>query len=234
MGTIKTKGIIIQESISSDYDKMLTMLTPGLGKINVSAKGARRPKSALLAGSQFLCFGEYVLYKGTNTYSINSCEVIEVFYNIRSDLDKLEYASNITRIIFQVTTENENTYRLLQLYLNTLHIISETDKNLSLVLSVFKLRLLKIIGFCPNINECVTCKKKEDLNTFSIKDNGFKCSSCSKQDTGAIKISEPTKSAIQYIILSDPKKIYSFTVSDECVKELAVVSKVYLEEKINM
>ncbi|MCL2860300.1 MAG: DNA repair protein RecO [Oscillospiraceae bacterium] len=233
MGTIKTKGIVIQESISSDYDKMLTMLTPGLGKINVSAKGARRPKSMLLAGSQFLCFGEYILYKGSDIYSMNSCEVIEVFYNIRVDLDKLEYASNITKIILQVTTENENTYRTLQLYLNTLHIISETNRNLSLVLSIFKLRLLKILGFCPNIQGCAICQKKEELTNFSIKNNGFECNDCSKQDKSSIKISEPTKIAIQYIMLADPKKIYSFTVSDESIKELAVVSKVYFEEKIN-
>lgn len=32
MGTLKTNGIIIQESNMGDYDKMLTMLTPGLRK----------------------------------------------------------------------------------------------------------------------------------------------------------------------------------------------------------
>ena len=30
MGTIKTKGIVLVESNSGDYDKMLTILTPGL------------------------------------------------------------------------------------------------------------------------------------------------------------------------------------------------------------
>lgn len=30
MGTIKTKGIIISESNMGDFDKMTTMLTPGL------------------------------------------------------------------------------------------------------------------------------------------------------------------------------------------------------------
>ena len=82
MGTIKTNGIIISENNFGDSDKMLTMLTPGLGKISCVAKGARRTKSALLAGTQLLCFGEYLMYKGSNTYNINSCETIEVFYNI--------------------------------------------------------------------------------------------------------------------------------------------------------
>ena len=32
MGTIKTKGIIIAENNSGDFDKMLTILTPGMRK----------------------------------------------------------------------------------------------------------------------------------------------------------------------------------------------------------
>lgn len=142
MGIIKTNGIIISENNLGDYDKMLIMLTPGLGKISCVAKGARRPKSALLAGTQFLCFGEYLMYKGTNTYNINSCEMIEVFYNIRTDLDKLNYAVHMTKIIRDVTEENQNCYKILQLYLNTLYTLSETDKNPEFILSIFKLKLL--------------------------------------------------------------------------------------------
>ena len=87
------------------------------GKISCVAKGARRPKSALLAGTQMFCFGEYLVYKGSQTYHINSVEPIEVFYNLRIDLDKLKYAIHINKIIQDVTEENENCYRILQLFL---------------------------------------------------------------------------------------------------------------------
>ena len=99
MGTIKTKGIVIAENNMGDFDKMVTMLTPNLGKISCSARGARRPKSQLMAGTQYLCFGEYILYKSQETYNINSCDPIEVFYNIRIDYDKINYAAHITKII---------------------------------------------------------------------------------------------------------------------------------------
>ena len=101
MGIMKTKGIIIAENFVNDYDKMLVMLTPNLGKISCSAKGARKTKSPLLASTQFLCFGEYILYKNptSDIYLINSCDIIEVFYNIRIDLEKLEKVSEITKII---------------------------------------------------------------------------------------------------------------------------------------
>lgn len=231
MGTIKTKGIIIAENYMGDFDKMVTILTPN-GKIGCSAKGSRRPKSQLMAGTQFLCFGEYMLFKGTNTYTLNSCETIEIFYNIRIDLDKLECASHITKIIQDVTDENQNTYKILQLYLNTLYVISETDMDLEFVLSIFKLRLLCLLGFTPRIKRCTECGKEEGLNHFSLKDNGFKCNICSKQDTGAIEISETTKKAIQYVVMAPAKKLYSFQISDENKKQLSMISKLYMDIKL--
>ena len=163
MANIKINGIVIAENNMGDYDKMLTVLTPNFGKISCVAKGARRPQSALLAGTQLFCFGEYMMYKGTNTYHINSCETIEIFYNIRTDLDKLKYAIHINKIIQDITEENENCYRILQLYLNTLYTISETDKNLDLVISVFKMRLLSILGYTPRIMKCTKCKEKDNF-----------------------------------------------------------------------
>lgn len=231
MGTIKTKGIIIAENSMGDFDKMVTLLTPN-GKIGCSAKGARRPKSQLMAGTQFLCFGQYMLFKGSSTYTLNSCETIEIFYKIRTDLDKLEYASHITKIIQDVTDENQNTYKILQLYLNTLYVISETDIDLEFVLSIFKLRLLCLLGFCPIIQKCSVCGEKQNLNYFSLKDNGFKCNICAKQDNGAIEISEATRKAIEYIVLAPAKKLFSFKISDENKKQLSMITKLYTNIKL--
>ena len=229
---LKVNGIIIAESSSGDSDKMLTMLTPNLGKISCTAKGAKRTKSQLLGATQIFTFGEYMLFKGGNTYTINSCETIEMFYNLRTDLDKLIYASHITKIINDVTTENQNSFYILKLYLNTLYAISEIDKDLEFILSVFKMRLMKIIGFSPNIVECVACKSKENLTAFSFKYNGFLCSDCKKQDTGCFNINEATKNAIIYSIKANPKKIFSFDISEKAKKEFEIVSRLYLNEKL--
>ena len=120
----------------------------------------------------------------------------------------------------------------MQLFLNTLYVISETNKNLKLVNSIFTIRLLSIIGFRPNIDECVNCKEKNNLNYFSFRDSGLKCNECGKQDKGAIEISSTTKDALRYIILSNPKKIFSFEVPEDCIKELEIISKIYMQEKL--
>lgn len=231
MGTIKTKGIILSENNMGDFDKMVTLLTPS-GKIGCAAKGSRRNNSGLMAGTQYLCFGDYLLYKGTNSYRINSCEPIEVFYNIRIDLDKLKYAAHITKIVNDVTDENQNTYRILQLILNTLYVISETDKNLDLVLSIFRLRLLCITGFRPMTTKCGKCGEEKNIKYFSISDNCVKCESCGRIDKSAITISPSTYDAIRYIANVEPKKIFSFDIPEESIKELDLVTKIYMNEKL--
>lgn len=235
MANVKLNGIVIAENNMGDYDKMLTVLTPNYGKISCVAKGARRQQSALLAGTQLFCFGEYLMYKGTNTYHINSCETIEIFYNLRTDLDKLKYAIHINKIIQDVTEENENCYRILQLFLNTLYAICEKTENnqdRDFILSVFKFRLLCILGFTPRILKCTNCKTDAILTKFSIRDNGFKCEACGRQDKSSIDMNESTKNAIKYVVSAPSKKIFSFKLKDESLKEFELISKVYFNEKL--
>lgn len=185
-----------------------------------------------MAGTQIFCFGEYLVFKGSQTYHINSVEPIEVFYNLRTDLDKLKYAVHINKIVNDVTHENQNCYQILQLVLNTLYIISETDKNLDMILGIFKLRLLCILGFTPQVMKCTNCKERENLSYFSIKDNGLKCKICGKQDTSTIEISESTLNAIKYTVTAPPKKLYSFNLKDEALEEFKIISKLYFNEKL--
>ena len=82
------------------------------------------------------------------------------------------------------------------------------------------------------MSECVNCGQKENLTHFSIKNNGLKCEMCSKLDKSVIKISESTLYAIKYIIMAPAKKLFSFNIPSESIEELRLISKVYLEEKL--
>ena len=228
MGVIKTKGIVLAEHNMGDNDKMVTVLTPDLGKIGCAAKGARRPKSALMAGTQFLCFADFVIYKGVSSYNINSADPIEIFYNVRLDFDKLKVVSEVAKIASDVTDENQSSYKILQLVLNTIYMISESDYDLDFILSIYKLRLLSIIGFRPIVEHCCNCGNKENIKYFSFKDNGLKCDACGRQDKSAIEVSEATVKAIKFIIWADPKKIFSFNMSEENKAQLKLLTKVYL------
>ena len=60
----------------------------------------------------------------------------------------------------------------------------------------------------------------------------FKCSSCGKTDKSCIEIAPAAVDAIKYITLAPAKKIFSFDLSEESLKEISLISKIYLKEKI--
>lgn len=91
-----------------------------------------------------------------------------------------------------------------------------------------------LLGFTPIIDKCANCKQSDVLlNHFSFRDNGLKCDACGRQDKGAIEISEATLNAVKYIVLAPPKKLFSFNLSEQGVKELQIISNVYLNEKLD-
>lgn len=237
MGIIKTKGIVTKIVNYSDNDKILTLITAEYGKIQVFCKEAQKLKSALLASTEFLAFSEFVLYEGnSDMYRLSSAEIIEVFYNLRIDIDKLLYATTMSQIMNDVCLEGDLCYKKLQLFLNTLYTLSETDKNVDFVFSVFEIRLLALLGFVPRLGTCLGCVKNvadiKDGKFFSIKDNGVKCEVCSRLDKGAIKISEITYTSLLYILSSDAKKIFSFEIPDKDLEELKLLAQVYTNEKL--
>ncbi len=237
MGLIKTKGIVIAIANSSDNDKILTVLTEDLGKISVFCKGAKKNKSALLSIAEYLAYSEMLLYKSSNeNYSLNSAESLELFYNLRMDIEKLNYATLMAKIIYDSTDENQYTSEILKLLLNSLYVLSNTDKNMDLILSIFEIRLLALLGYAPIVNACVNCGEamREKMNEFyfSIKDDGVKCEACARPDKGAIKLSKTSFMALIYILTAESKKLFSFEVPQDSIDELKLLAQIYTTEKL--
>lgn len=88
---------------------------------------------------------------------------------------------------------------------------------------------------CQGFGKCTNCNiGAEEIKEiyFSIKDNGIKCEACSKQDKGAIKLSYVAYTSLLYILSAEPKKIFSFEVPEDSIKELSLIAKLYTDEKL--
>ncbi len=236
MGIVKTKGIVTKIVKYSESDKILTVITSDYGKIQVFCKGAQKSKGVLLASTEFLAFSDFILYEGNgDMYRLSSADVNEVFYNLRIDVEKLSTATTMAQIMNDVCPEGELCYKKLQLFLNSLYVLSETDKKLDFVFAVFQIRLLALLGFVPILGKCVSCGESANNikeKFFSIKDNGLKCSTCAKLDKGALKNSEVTYTSLLYILSSDAKKIFSFDIPSTSLEELKLLAQIYTTEKL--
>ena len=51
-------------------------------------------------------------------------------------------------------------------------------------------------------------------------------------DKSVIRMSDATLYAIRYIVMSDVKKLFSFNIPESSLEELKLISKVYLDEKL--
>lgn len=235
MSYLKTKGIVIREVNTGEADKMLTVFTKSNGRVSVAARGARRPRSRMVAGTQLLCYSDFVLFEGKRLYTLNSCEAIETFYNIRMDLVKLTYAAHMTELINDAVQDNQPSGKILQLFLNTLHFLSKTDRSPELLTRVFELRLMSVLGFAPHSRGCMLCGRDElDEVSFSFRLCGFICGNeaCARSDPGAVCISPGTARALRHIVYSPPGELFGFSLSEGVMGELAAISRRYVRERM--
>jgi len=230
---VKTKGIVLAETNFSEADKMLTVLTPDLGKISCVAKGARRLSNKLMPTSQVFAFSDMILYRGKNdSYYINSAELIEPFYSLRVDYDKLECAMDCIKFIKKNIQENQSSLLILKLLLNTVYLLSVGEKEADFVKTVYELKATCLLGYSPRVHNCVECGDN-DIRGFSVKKDGLVCRKCGIIDKSIIDLKPGTVAAIRYIVNSDLKKLFSFNITEDIIKELQFFNKVYLQEKLD-
>lgn len=236
MKLIKTTGIVIKEIDFKDNDKIITILTKDLGKISAMVKGAKKTNSPYLASSQYLVYSEFVLYQGKTFYHVNSTTVLDTFYDLRIDYDKLNYAFSMTKLLFTVCQENEKCEDVLKLFLNVLYYLKTDKKDRELLLNIFNLRLLNYIGYKPYLKFCSICNNKIDtVYYYSIKNKGMVCENCINKEAkeNILELKKGAYMALLYITNVELKKVFSFNVSEEVNKEITNFTKVYLSQIIN-
>lgn len=234
MKLIKLKGIVIKEVTYSDYDKIITVLTDKLGTITCMAKGAKRTNSSILASSQYLVYSEFVLFKGSTFYHINSASTISMFYHLRIDFDKLSLVFPLTKSIISLTDENVDTSNILKLFLNTLYVLENIDKNNILVINIFRIKLLCLLGYAPQIINCNRCgcnfKEVVEDVYYDYVNNAFVCSECAKLDKKRyIKLPFACLVAVKYIICSDTSKVFLLSLKDEYIKNFDNLGQAFLD-----
>ena len=77
-GKTVTTGLVLRVTETKEADKILTVLTPDMGKILLIARGARRKNSRIAAASQLLAYSELTLYKRGNWHMLDERSIQRV------------------------------------------------------------------------------------------------------------------------------------------------------------
>lgn len=150
MSSEKIRGIIIRENFSGESDKFLTIFAKDIGKISVFAKGARNTKSKFLASSSLFTYGDFIIRTVTKTPTLLTADVIESFYNIRTDLAATAYGSYFAEFIDKSLIDKVADNNAMLLLIKSLQKLSKENAEPRLTGCIFQLRFLDILGYRPD------------------------------------------------------------------------------------
>ncbi len=153
----RVEAIILRRMDFGEADRLLTLLTPNLGKVRAIAKGARKPSSRKSGHVELFSHSTLLLAKGRELDIITQAETIEAFMSLRDSLERLGYAYYLGELVDRFSEEgNENTL-LFELLLHALRWLEDESVPPDLLARFFELRLLQNVGYRPQLFHCVNC-----------------------------------------------------------------------------
>lgn len=216
---VTTKGLILKEVRYKEADKILTILTEDEGKVVAKARGAVRPKSKLAGATQYLEYSEFTMFKHKDMWTVNEAVTVEPFLGLRQDIKKLALATYISDILFAVSDMDTNDISLLKLGLNALYLLSEDKCPEELIKAVFEFKMLCLSGYAPQLSVCYDCGEAISGDSFmDILEGELYCPNCAKnKPLHSLDVTE----ALRYVMTAEAQKIFSFTMSEEAMKEFS-------------
>lgn len=190
-------GMILKAEPVGEYDRRVVILSRERGKIAAFARGARKQGSRLLASTNPFCFGRFSVYAGRTAYSISEAVISNYFEGLREDYEKACYGMYFLEVMDYYTRENSDETMMLKLLYQSLRALQHEGLKNQLVRYIFEIKALALNGEYPGLPG----EKEAYLDS--------------------------TVYAVSYIVNTKVEKLYTFTVTEEVLKELSRLADVF-------
>lgn len=225
------QGLVLRVTAYNDTDALLTVLTHSHGKLTVKARGLRRKNSPLVAPCQLLAYGEFTLFEYRGMHTINEAHSIELFQELRRDLQKLSLGTYFAQVAEIISQEDMPTPELLSLVLNCLFALSKLDIAEEKVKAVFELRCACLAGYTPDLSGCCHCGN-EDPDRFDLSEGHLSCAACRVEGGIRMPLSSGALAAMRYICSCNSKKLFSFLSGSDSLTCLGHITESYLSTQL--
>lgn len=189
MKQITSSAILLRRLNYGEADRILTVITPGDGKISLLAKGVRKSKSKLAGGIELLSVSDITFIEGRGELkTVISTRLQRHFQNIIKDVEKTMLAYELLKAVDKVTHTGaeEGVFELLS---HALEGLDDNKTNKVLVAVWFTVCLLRIQGSGINLEKPLNAKVFSDdaKYDFSYDDRSFYVSDGGLFDPKVIK-----------------------------------------------
>lgn len=182
----RTEAVVLRRLELGETDRILTLLTPSLGKLRVIAKGVRRPTSRRAGHLEPLTHCTLLVARGSNLDVVTQAQTVNAFLPLREDLTRIAYASYLAELVDRLTPEHAEAYQTFDLLTRTLRRLSD-GADPALTARFFEMALLSQMGFRPQLTRCASCQVPLEPADCWLAAHlgGVLCPECGRKDPSA-------------------------------------------------
>jgi DNA repair protein RecO (recombination protein O) len=170
----RVQAIVLKRTDYGEADRLLTLLTPNLGKLRAIAKGVRKPTSRKSGHLELFTHTHLLLAKGKQLDIITQADTLDAFLPLRENLERVGYAYYLAELVDKFAEEGVENRALFDLLLDAFAALGETTNDPEVLARFFELRVLQYAGYRPQLFTCVHCGKtiEPTENYFSVEAGG--------------------------------------------------------------
>ena len=220
MSLHKLEGLVLRARDLGEADKIVTVLTRDRGKMDAVGRGARRGRSRLLGLVQPFTYANFMLFLNQRSlHTLSQGEIIHSFRRLREDLLLMAYAAHFTEIVDTALPEEEPAERLFEITLEALRLLDHGEIAPSMVSRWFELHTLGVLGYNPELGECVRCRHpfvagKQVTLMYSIAEGGLLCPSCAHIDPQATSIGGAVWQSMRFLLRAPSSRLAAFRLTE--------------------
>lgn len=172
--SFRTAALILKRRDFGEADRLLTIVTPAHGKIDVIAKGARKPTSTKTGHVELFTCADMLIHRGRELGIAVQAEMVTPNLALREDLQRGAYASYVAELLDRfIGPEDRDAGALFTLLNETFERLC-ADDDPRLTVRYYEIRLLDLAGFRPELNECVFSREpiQQEDQYFSFVEGG--------------------------------------------------------------
>lgn len=228
--SFRTAAIILKRFDLGESDRLLTLLTPRHGKIEVVAKGARKLTSTKTGHVELFTRADMLIHKGRDLGIAVQAEMTAPYLPLRDDLTLGAYAGYAAELADRfIASGDEDTGRIFALLDDTFsRLCSDPDPRLAL--RYYEIHLLDLAGFRPELNECVIGHEpvQPEDQYFTYAEGGVVCPNDAARGTSFIPLPMLTLKILRHLQRSPYPGIRVLQVSPALHDDLERVLQGYI------
>jgi DNA repair protein RecO (recombination protein O) len=231
-----TEAIVVGSHDLAEADRIVVFYTNTTGKVRAVADGARRIRTKFGGSLQLFTQGRLVYFERPNRtlHKVNEFAVIRSHQPLREDLDRIAFGSTAVEAVAIGVEEGEAHPDLYRLLAEGLDLLEDATRP-AMVLQGFMLHLLRLLGYRPELAECVRCHKTLPVTTsahVSPSQGGLLCPGCRPGSADALSVSSEALGFLRGASGASLRIMDRITLSPLVLQEVSDVLQTFLQHTL--